>query len=95
MQVDKDTLQKIAQLARLEIQPGEEESLKATLSSVLTWMEQLNELDTSGIEPLTHMSVEVNAFRPDVAKQTLTTEQGLLNAPKRDEQFFRVPKVLE
>lgn len=95
MQVEKETLQKIAQLARLEIQPEEEESLKATLSSVLTWMEQLNELDTSGVEPLTYMSTEVNAFRPDVARQTLTTKQGLSNAPKRDEQFFRVPKVLE
>ncbi|OZI05402.1 Asp-tRNA(Asn)/Glu-tRNA(Gln) amidotransferase GatCAB subunit C [Siphonobacter sp. BAB-5385] len=95
MQVEKQTLHKMAQLARLTIRPEEETELTNTLSSVLTWMEQLNELDTTQVEPLTHMSLEVNALRPDKALQTLTHEQGLVNAPKRDENYFRVPKVLE
>ncbi len=95
MQVEKDTLQKMAKLARLSILPEEEEKLTNTLSSVLTWMEQLNELDTSSVEPLTHMTLEVNALREDKALQTITHEQALLNAPKRDENYFRVPKVLE
>ena len=95
MQVEKDTLHKIAKLARLSIVPEEEEKLTNTLSSVLTWMEQLNELDTSNVEPLTHMTLEVNALREDKALQTITHEQGLRNAPKRDENYFRVPKVLE
>ncbi|PQA56078.1 Asp-tRNA(Asn)/Glu-tRNA(Gln) amidotransferase subunit GatC [Siphonobacter curvatus] len=95
MQVEKQTLHKMAQLARLTIRPEEEAELTHTLSSVLTWMEQLNELDTTQVEPLTHMSLEVNALRPDKARQTLTHEQGLVNAPKRDENYFRVPKVLE
>ncbi len=95
MQVEKDTLHKMAKLARLSILPEEEEKLTNTLSSVLTWMEQLNELDTSSVEPLTHMTLEVNALREDKALQTITHEQALLNAPKRDENYFRVPKVLE
>ncbi|WP_420155109.1 Asp-tRNA(Asn)/Glu-tRNA(Gln) amidotransferase subunit GatC [Siphonobacter sp.] len=95
MQVEKQTLHKMAQLARLTIRPEEEAELTNTLSSVLTWMEQLNELDTTQVEPLTHMTLEVNALRPDKALQTLTHEQGLVNAPKRDANYFRVPKVLE
>ncbi|MFT4031866.1 MAG: Asp-tRNA(Asn)/Glu-tRNA(Gln) amidotransferase subunit GatC [Siphonobacter sp.] len=95
MKVDRDTLHKMAQLSRLNILAEEEEKLTKTLSSVLTWMEQLEELDTSSVEPLTHMTLEINALREDVAKQTISHEEGLSNAPKRDEYYFRVPKVLE
>jgi aspartyl-tRNA(Asn)/glutamyl-tRNA(Gln) amidotransferase subunit C len=55
----------------------------------------LNEVDTEGIEPLTTMSHEVNALREDVVKNQLSKEEVLKNAPKKDSDFFRVPKVLE
>ncbi|GAA4456307.1 Asp-tRNA(Asn)/Glu-tRNA(Gln) amidotransferase subunit GatC [Nibrella saemangeumensis] len=95
MKVDHDTLQKIAHLARLEVRPEEEAALLDSLNEVLTWMEQLNELDTTGVEPLTHISDEQNVMRDDVIGQHLPREQALSNAPQQDGTFFQVPKVLE
>lgn len=95
MKVDKETLRRIAHLARLEVKPEEEDALVASLTDVLTWMEQLNELDTTNVEPLTHMTEVVGGLRDDVVVETLTHEQALVNAPKRDNDYFRVPKVLE
>ncbi|GAB2523502.1 Asp-tRNA(Asn)/Glu-tRNA(Gln) amidotransferase subunit GatC [Spirosoma aerophilum] len=95
MKVDHETLHKIAHLARLEVQPDEEAALLNSLNGVLTWMEQLNEVDTTGIEPLTHMSTETNVLREDIAGNHLPREKALSNAPQHDEQFFEVPKVLE
>lgn len=95
MQVTRETLQKIARLSRLEVSEAETPELLGTLESVLTWMEQLNEVNTDGIEPLTAMSASVNALRPDVAQLTITTEQGLANAPAHDGTYFRVPKMVE
>lgn len=95
MKVDRDALHKIAHLARLEVRPEEEADLLNSLNGVLTWMEQLNEVDTTGIEPLTHISAETNVLREDVVGNQLPREQALANAPQHDGQFFEVPKVLE
>lgn len=95
MKIDHDALHKIAHLARLEIRPEEEKDMLQNLEKVLTWMEQLNEVDTDHVAPLLHMSEEINVFREDLAKQTISREQGLLNAPSHNEAFFRVPKVIE
>lgn len=95
MKVDQETLQKIAHLARLDVQPEEEADLLNSLNGVLTWMEQLNEVDTTGIEPLTHISAEMNVLRDDVVGNHLPREQALANAPQHNGQFFEVPKVLE
>lgn len=95
MKVDHDTLQKIAHLARLEVRPEEEAALLDSLNEVLTWMEQLNELDTTGVEPLTHISEETNVMRDDVVGEHLPRDRALSNAPQQDGTFFQVPKVLE
>lgn len=95
MKIDKATLHKIAHLARLEIDPDKEDSYIRDLEEVLTWVEKLNELDTDGVEPLTNMSFEVNALREDMKQHTISHEQALKNAPKKDEDYFRVPKVLD
>ena len=95
MKVDQEALQKIAHLARLEVRPEEEADLLNSLNGVLTWMEQLNEVDTTGVEPLTHISAETNVLREDVVGNHLPREQALANAPQHDEQFFEVPKVME
>ena len=95
MKVDSDALRKIAHLARLEVSPEEETDLLNSLNGVLTWMEQLSEVDTSGVEPLTHISAETNLLREDVVGNHLPREQALANAPQHDGQFFEVPKVLE
>ncbi|MFD2932302.1 Asp-tRNA(Asn)/Glu-tRNA(Gln) amidotransferase subunit GatC [Spirosoma flavum] len=95
MKVDQDTLHKMAHLARLEVKPEEEADLLTSLNSVLDWMEQLNEVDTTGVEPLTHISNEINVLRDDVVGNHISREQALMNAPQHDEQFFEVPKVME
>lgn len=94
MKVDHDALHKIAHLARLEVRPEEEAELLSSLNGVLNWMEQLNEVDTTGVEPLTHISSETNVLRDDVAGAHLSREQALANAPQHDERFFEVPQVL-
>lgn len=93
MKVDKETLKKIAHLSRLELEKGREKEMLESLSEILTWVEKLNELNTREIEPLTNMSMEVNALREDKTGKHLDREKGLLNAPDRDTQFFKVPKV--
>lgn len=95
MQIDKDTLHKIAHLARLEIKPEEEAPLLESLVSVLSWMEHLNELNTDDVAPLTHISSEINVMREDTIGNHLSREKGLLNAPSQDGTYFRVPKVIE
>ena len=95
MQVDKEALHKIAHLARLEVRPEEETDLLNSLNEVLNWMEHLNEVDTTGVEPLTHISGGINVLREDEVKNQLPREQALVNAPQHDGQFFEVPNVMD
>ena len=95
MKIDHLALQKIAHLARLEVKPEEEAALLSSMESVLTWMEQLHELDTEGVEPLTHVTDAVNNWRPDEAKNAISREDGLKNAPSHDDTYIKVPKVIE
>ena len=95
MKIDNNSLRKIAHLARLDIKPEEEESLLASMDSVLSWMDQLNEIDTEGVEPLTHITDEANMWREDVSNNTLTKSEGLENAPAKNATYIMVPKVIE
>ncbi len=95
MNIDKESLQKIAHLARLEMPASAEDEMMRSLNSVLSWMEELNEIDTAEVKPLTHMSLEMNALREDVVIPNISREEGLKNAPKQDGVYFRVPKVIE
>ena len=95
MKIDKKTVEKMAHLARLELSEQEEGKMVEDLSKILNWMDQLKELDTSNVQPLTHMSEEVNVFREDVVKNELAREKGLKNAPSQNGEYFQVPKVIE
>lgn len=95
MNIDRETLEKVAHLARLEVDPAMEAAMIKDLEEILTWVEKLNEVDTSGVSPLTHMSFEKNMLREDVAKPEMTRQEGLRNAPKHDDEHFIVPKVLD
>lgn len=95
MKVDRETIHKIAHLARLEFDEEAEERLAQNMTEILDWVDHLNEVDTSAVEPLTNMTLEVNNFRPDEVTQHLDRAEGLDNAPKKDNEYFRVPKVLE
>ena len=95
MKTDINTIRNLAHLARLEFNETKEQEMLTGLNKILNWMEQLNELNTDNVEPLIHMSEEVNVMREDVAQNTVTHEEALRNAPKKDSDYFRVPKVME
>ncbi|TXK37561.1 Asp-tRNA(Asn)/Glu-tRNA(Gln) amidotransferase subunit GatC [Pontibacter qinzhouensis] len=95
MSTDIQTIKKIAHLARLEFNEEKEAEMLKDMNQILDWMDKLRELDTTSVEPLIHMSEEVNVMREDVMHQEITHEQALSNAPKKDSDYFRVPKVLE
>ncbi|OEJ99657.1 Asp-tRNA(Asn)/Glu-tRNA(Gln) amidotransferase subunit GatC [Roseivirga misakiensis] len=95
MKVEKKDIDKIAHLARLNIQPEQEQQLLADMNNILDWVDKLSELDTDGVEPLTHITQEVNSLRADKVESTLSTEEGLKNAPEKEGSFFKVPKVLK
>lgn len=95
MQIDKETVSKMAHLARLDFDATETDEMMKSMTTILNWMEKLNELDTSNVEPLIHVSSELNVLREDKTFTNLSHEQGLVNAPRKDSDYFRVPKVIE
>ena len=93
--IDQEQVKKVAKLARLELTETEVEEFTGQLSAILDYMEKMNELDTANVEPLAHCLPVSNVFREDRAKESLGTEKTLANAPQRDGEFFKVPKILD
>jgi aspartyl-tRNA(Asn)/glutamyl-tRNA(Gln) amidotransferase subunit C len=94
MPVTLRDVEHIAKLARLEFTQAEKEKFTHQLNEILAYVEQLNKLDTSNVEPLSHVIELNNVFRQDAVKPGLTTEEALKNAPAKTEKFFKVPKVI-
>jgi aspartyl-tRNA(Asn)/glutamyl-tRNA(Gln) amidotransferase subunit C len=95
MQIDRTLILRLEELARLELSPDERERLTKDLNNILAMVEKLNELDTTGVEPLTYVSGEVNALREDNVKNQVSQQEALANAPSQDGSYFKVPKVLK
>lgn len=95
MEVNKAMVDKLANLARLKFDDAEKEAIKNDLQKMIQFVEKLNELDTTGVEPLLHMSGNINVLRADEVKGSITREEGLKNASLHDEHFFKVPKVIK
>ena len=95
MEVNDALVDKLAHLARLEFNAAEKEEIKHDLQRMIVFVEKLNELNLEGVEPLLHMTNEVNMLREDEVKGSISREEGLKNAPLHDEQFFKVPKVIK
>jgi aspartyl-tRNA(Asn)/glutamyl-tRNA(Gln) amidotransferase subunit C len=95
MEVNEVMVDKLANLARLKFDDAEKEAIKNDLQKMIKFVEKLNELDTIGVEPLLHMSGNVNVLRADEVKGSISREAGLQNAAVHDEQFFKVPKVIK
>ncbi len=95
MEINRELLDKIAHLARLEFDEKDADKMMKDMTDIVNWVEKLKEVDTEGIEPLTTMSHEINALREDEVKDHLSHERALRHAPKKDADYFRVPKVLE
>ena len=93
--IDETQVRQVAKLARLELTEEEIVKFSGELSSILEYIEKLNELDVEGVEPLAHCLPIHNVFREDVPKDSISVEKALANAPKRYEEYFRVPKVLD
>lgn len=94
MEVNDALVDKLANLARLKFNAAEKEEIKNDLQKMIAFVEKLDELDTTGVEPLLHMTNEVNVLRDDEIKGSVSREDALKNAPLHDEQFFKVPKVI-
>lgn len=95
MKIDKETVDKIAHLARLELTETEKERSIEELSEILSFMEKLNQLDTTGVKPLIYMNDAVNVLRKDEVIQELSREEALKNAPLKNEEYFKVAKVIQ
>jgi len=95
MEVNDEMVDKLANLARLQFNDMEKQSIKTDLQKMIQFVEKLNELDTTGVEPLLHMSDSVNVLREDEVKGSIERAEGLKNAPVQDGVFFKVPKVIK
>ena len=95
MKIDNETVDKIAHLARLEFENEAKQEIIKDMNNMLSFIDKLNELDTQNVEPLIYMSDEVNVMREDDVKHEITQDEALKNAPKKDSDYFKVPKVLE
>lgn len=95
MKIDREHLDKIAHLARLEFEEKDADKMMKDMTAIVEWVEKLKEVNTEGIEPLTTMSYEINVLREDEVKEHLPHERALINAPEKDADYFHVPKVIE
>lgn len=95
MEVNDELVEKLAHLARLKFDDADKVGIKNDLQKMIQFVEKLNELDTTGVEPLLHMSSNVNVVREDEIKGSISREEGLKNAAMHDDQFFKVPKVIK
>ena len=94
MEVNDALVDKLAHLARLKFDATEKEEIKKDLQKMIAFVDKLNELDLAEVEPLLHMSDEVNVLREDEVKGSISREEALRNAPEHDDKFFKVPKVI-
>lgn len=94
MSVSKDDVKKIAELARLEFSENEVENYTSEMNKILAYVEKLNELDTTNVEPLSHPIENNNVFREDIVKASTKRDEALKNAPDKSSEYFKVPKVI-
>lgn len=95
MEVNDQLVEKLAHLSRLQFNESEKAEIKNDLQRMIGFVEKLNELNLDGVEPLLHMSDEINVLREDEIKGSISREDALKNAPLHDDQFFKVPKVIK
>ena len=93
MEVNDALVEKLANLARLQFDEAEKAGIKNDLQRMIRFVEKLKELDTSGIDPLLHMSDNLNVLREDEVRGSISSETAFKNAPLHDQNFFKVPKV--
>ena len=95
MQVNDLLIDNLAKLSHLSFDEQERREIKADLEEMITFIEKLKEVNTEGVEPLLHMSANVNILRDDLVQGSVAREEALKNAPDTDGIFFKVPKVIK
>jgi aspartyl-tRNA(Asn)/glutamyl-tRNA(Gln) amidotransferase subunit C len=95
MKITDEIVDHIAHLARLKFEGDKKDAIKKDMENIISFMGVLSELPTDNVEPLIFMNDEVNVLREDEPKVTLTQDEALKNAPKKDSDYFRIPKVLD
>ena len=95
MKIDNMLVDKLAELSKLEFDEKAKESIKADLQKIVNMIDTLNKVNVDGVAPLIYMSDEVNVLRADEVKGQVPKEDALLNAPQKDSDFFKVPKVIK
>ncbi len=95
MKITQEIIEHIADLARLNLTDSEKEKLTHEMANIVAYVDKLNELDTSSIEPTSHVKPVYNVFREDKVKESYDREKILANAPSADEGCFKVPRVVE
>lgn len=95
MKVSKEDVVKIAHLARLDLKESKVGEMQDSINKVLDWMEALNVVDTQNVAPLAHMTSALNHFREDEAISSLSRDKALALGPDTNEQYFKVPQVIE
>lgn len=95
MKVTKETIEHVANLARLELTEQEKERFTSEMENIISYVDKLNELDTSDVKPMEHVIPIKNVFRDDKADKSYDREKILANAPSQEDGCFKVPKVVE
>lgn len=95
MSVDNSIVKKIANLSKINIDEGQEETLKNELNNILNWVDELKKVDTTEVEPMLSVFNESMIMRDDVENTKINSKQVLDNAPRKESGFFVVPKVVE
>jgi aspartyl-tRNA(Asn)/glutamyl-tRNA(Gln) amidotransferase subunit C len=93
--ISVEQVRHVARLARLELSAAEEERLQSELSAILCYVDKLNELDTSAVEPTAQVGESGTPMREDEVTNRPAPAEMLANAPRRDDNFFKVPKIIE
>lgn len=94
MQVTDELIERLAHLSKLRFDDAAKAGIRNDLQQILGMVEKLNELNLEGVAPLLHISGEQDSWRSDAVTHTISTAEGLRNAPLADEQYFKVPKVI-
>ena len=95
MKITEEIVDHIAHLARLEFEGEKKEAIRKDMENIISFMDKLTEVPTDNVEPLIFMNDEVNKLREDVSEETITQREALKNAPKKDSDYYRIPKVLD
>ena len=94
MKLSQQEVEYVADLARMQVSEGEKDQLSQHLSSILTYMEELNQVDTNGISPMASVVSQANVLRDDEVRESLPQDKSVGNAPAAKDGLFQVPKII-